>query len=77
MKGAVNVDYKTYSNGERTIQATPVIFEMLYKSQGFRPFTSKAGGNNDKGRSNRHNKPENPVISPTETTDEQPVADVD
>ena len=71
------MDFKTYCKGEHTIQATPVVYEMLYKSQGFKPFVAKAGGNNDKGRSNRNNKPENPVISPTETTNEQPVADVD
>ena len=58
IEGAI-MDFKTYTDGKRTIRATAVAYENLYKNQGFTPI--KAGGNNDKGRGNRKDKAETPT----------------
>lgn len=31
------MEFNTYSNGKKTIRATSVMYEMLYKAEGFKP----------------------------------------
>lgn len=64
----IDMEKKTYTDGKRTIRATPVAYEVLYKNQGFKP---TEGGNNDKGRGNRNHKSKNSNDSTGEATDER------
>lgn len=54
MIGVLIMDFKEYTNGERTIKATVTMYEMLYRNVGFKPV--KENGNSDKGRSRRNDK---------------------
>ena len=62
------MEFQTYSNGKRTINATPVMYENLYKSEGYKPV--KASGNIDKSRSGRNDKSENSTDSTKKATGE-------
>ena len=62
------MELKNYTDGKKIIRATPTMYDMLYKTQGFKPV--KAGGNIDKSRSNRVDKPENSTDSTAKATDE-------
>lgn len=62
------MEFQTYSNGRRTIKATPVMYENLYKAEGYKPV--KASGNVDKSRSSRNDKSENSTDSTAKTTGE-------
>lgn len=62
----VGMEFKTYTDGKRTIRATATMYEILYKNQGFTPI--KAGGNNDKGRGNRKDKAETTVDTSRESS---------
>ena len=45
------MEMKNYTDGNRTIRATEVMYNAVYKEQGFKP--CKAGVENDKGRGNK------------------------
>lgn len=62
------MEFQTYSNGKRTINATPVMYENLYKAEGYKPV--KASVNVDKSRGSRNDKSENSTDSTTKATGE-------
>lgn len=62
------MEFQTYSNGKKTIRATPIMYENLYKSEGYKPV--KASVNVDKSRSGRNDKSETSTDSTAKTTGE-------